>query len=34
MRQKHPRLSVFTGFFCCFAMIITGIATNGGFVPS
>lgn len=30
MRQKQPRLSVFTGFFCCFAMIITGIATNGG----
>lgn len=30
MNTKKPNLSVFTGFACCFAMIITGIATNGG----
>lgn len=30
MNTKKPNLSVFTGFVCCFAMIITGIATNGG----
>lgn len=28
--MKKPNLSVITGFFCCFAMIMTGIATNGG----
>lgn len=28
--MKKMNISALTGFFCCFGMIITGIATNGG----